>query len=783
MQRVDRHQRKWRVSQFSAVCCSLIFLAGCSTPAQLLGVGPGDAVDAARNADFVARYPNPSGGQAILTGALPRPEIFPGGDLSVGASGKSTASLPSGAAQNAGTAADSGDAGGIEVNFEAADIQTVAKSILSDTLGLNVVIDPRVQGTVTLVSASAIPRKDLFAAFESVMRMSNAAVIRDGNLVKIVPLPEAVGAGGKVTLRGGSDGFGVTIVPLRFTSAAAISKAAENFVVRPGALRADPVRNMIMVQGTAAERQSALDLITSFDVEWLRNQSVGIYPLKSTSPDTMIHELQRVFETAEGGQGQGLIAFQPIARMNAVMAVAHNRKYLDQATQWIRRLDRSDTSGTTIRIYRLEQGNALKIAKILNDIFVGKNGSASASDSAASQVSPGTNAAQSKLDALGGGANGSNNSNNNSSNNSSNSSGSNALSSNGGSGKNANSFDGFADSDKNADKKDSDTGSGGSLPKGVFQNVRITADTSNNSVVIYSNQEDYAVIERSLRELDRAQLQVEIEATIAEVTLTDDLQYGVQYYLGSTDVGAGGNNGSISLSNSSSSSTLSQTLPGLNVVLGSQSSPHVVISALSQLTSVKVLSAPSLVVTDNQPAFLQVGDSVPVETASTTVLSSSNTVTNSINYQDTGVILKVWPHIHGNGTVNLEIEQEVSGVVNSSSSSSNLNPTISQRRVHSTVLITSGQTVLLGGLMSEETDKTMTGIPVLRQIKGLGDLFGTTNGTKTRTEIIVFVRPRIIQNSADAQNVAEEFRAGLNTMHSTNSVISGRDATGPLITK
>jgi general secretion pathway protein D len=197
-----------------------------------------------------------------------------------------------------------------------------------------------------------------------------------------------------------------------------------------------------------------------------------------------------------------------------------------------------------------------------------------------------------------------------------------------------------------------------------------------------------------------------------------------------------------------------------------------------------VLSAPSLVVTDNQPAFLQVGDSVPVETASTTVLSSSNTVTNSINYQDTGVILKVWPHIHGHGTVNLEIEQEVSGVVNSSSSSSsNLNPTISQRRVHSTVLITSGQTVLLGGLMSEETDKTMTGIPVLRQIKGLGDLFGTTNGTKTRTEIIVFVRPRIIQNSADAQNVAEEFRAGLNTMHSTNSVISGRDATGPLITK
>jgi general secretion pathway protein D len=771
------------ISRGYAAAILLLFLSACSTPAQLAGVGPGDAVDAARNADFVARYPNPSGGQAILTGASPRPEIFPGGDLSLGASGKSTAALPSGSVQNAGAAADGGEGGGIEVNFEAADIQTVAKSILSDTLGLNVVIDPRVQGTVTLVSASAIPRKDLFAAFESVMRMSNAAVIRDGNLVKIVPLPEAVGAGGKVTLRGGGDaGFGVTIVPLRYTSAATIAKAAENFVVRPGALRADPVRNMIMVQGTAAERQSALDLITSFDVEWLRNQSVGIYPLKSTSPDTMIHELQRVFETAEGGQGQGLIAFQPIARMNAVMAVAHNRKYLDQATQWIRRLDRSDTSGTTIRIYRLEHGNALKIAKILNDIFVGKSGASIASDSAASQVSPGTNGAQSKLDALGAGANGSNNSANSSANSANGSNGSNALSSNSGSGgKNANSFDGFADSDKNADKKDSDLGSG-SLPRGVFQNVRITADTSNNSVVIYSNQDDYAVIERSLRELDRPQMQVEIEATIAEVTLTDALQYGVQYYLGSTDVHAGSNNGSISLSTSTASALLSQSLPGLNVLLGSQASPKVVLSALSTLTSVKVLSAPSLVVTDNQPAFLQVGDSVPVSTGSATVLSTSNTVVNTITMQDTGIILKVWPHIHANGTVELEIEQEVSGVVGGVSTT-NLNPTISQRRIHSTVAVTSGQTVLLGGLMSEEADKTQTGIPVLRQIQGLGDLFGTTNGTKTRTEIIIFVKPSIIQNAADAQNVAEEFRAGLNTMHSAHSVISGRDAAGPLVTK
>ena len=259
-------------------------------------------------------------------------------------------------------------------------------------------------------------------------------------------------------------------------------------------------------------------------------QSVGrIYPLKSTSPDTIIHELERVFETTDGGQGQGLINFQPITRMNAVMAVAHNRKFIDQATQWIKRLDRSDTSGTTIRIYHLEHGNAPKIAKILNDIFVGRNGG-TAADTAASQLAPGTNGTQSRLDAVSTAGSVSNNNN---------ASGANSQPStgvaSGSGGKTASSFDSFAGK-KGADA--ADTKDSASLPRGVFQNVRITADNSNNSVIIYSNQEDYRVIERSLRELDRPQMQVAIEATIAEVTLTDALQYGIrclfrQFRLGS----------------------------------------------------------------------------------------------------------------------------------------------------------------------------------------------------------------------------------------------------------
>ena len=186
----------------------------------------------------------------------------------------------------------------------------------------------------------------------------------------------------------------------------------------------------------------------------------------------------------------------------------------------------------------------------------------------------------------------------------------------------------------------------------------------------------------------------------------------------------------------------------------------------------------ALVVADNKAAYLQVGVSIPISTGSATVLSSSNTVVSTVSMQDTGIILKIWPRAHRNGIVDLEIEQEVSAVVGGTlGSGTNLNPTISERRIHSTVSANSGQTVLVGGLIKSENDnKTQTGIPILRQIMGLGDLFGTTDGAKERTEIIVFVTPWLIRNNLDAQNIAEAFRAGLSTMHRATPIVSGLDA-------
>jgi general secretion pathway protein D len=738
-----------------------LVLSGCVTStgmAPTASLAPDDTMASVRNADFSARFPLASEGDSGRSRESSKSLIFPGLDTEPEPQHGRDPDMQAASLQQA--AFVKGD--GVEMNFDGADVQTVAKSLLGDILQLNFVVDPRVQGNVTLTSAGPIPRKDVLPAFESVLRMSNAAIVHSGNLVKIVPIPET--AGGAVSVGAGEPGFGVSMVHLRYTSAATVAKTAESFLSRPGAIRVVQSRNLLLIQGTTEERQAALDAVATFDVEWLQNQSVGVYPLKSTSPETMIGELERIFETNEGGSGQGVVRFQPVSRMNAVMVVTKNPKLLTQTTQWITRLDRSDTTGTTLRTFRLKNGNATQVAKILNDIFGGQRSGATA-DGAAKQIAPGVDSAQSRLDSLDRGS----------------SSGSATQASGSGSDNHAANNPIAAAFSAFSDRKDGDSdatgsssaASGGNLQRGTFQNLRITADAVNNAVVVYSNQEDYRIVERALRDLDRPQMQVSIDATVAEVTLTDQLQYGVQAYFNSNQASVGLFGATQVAAQTAAQSALLQTVaPGLNLVLGSQAQPRVILNALSTITDVKVLSSPSIVAMDNQPALLQVGDEIPITTSSATVISNSAApIVNTIQMRDTGVILKVLPHVHSNGAIQLEIDQEISGVVNPDQQT--LTPTISQRRVHSTVSVISGQTVLLAGLISVNDQKTKSGVPGLQDIKFIGDLLGNTSNTKTKSEIIIFIKTRLIRNSGDAGAVTEEFRDRLHMMRSGRTVVNG----------
>jgi general secretion pathway protein D len=306
--------------------------------------------------------------------------------------------------------------------------------------------------------------------------------------------------------------------------------------------------------------------------------------------------------------------------------------------------------------------------------------------------------------------------------------------------------------------------------KPILEGVRITPDVVNNTLLIYADQENYRLIEDTLRQVDRPQLQVAIDATIAEVTLNDNLSYGVQAYLTSKNLGLRPDQGSALNTTSTSAPAaaaagtaanafLNRAFPGFNFLIGSESQPSMILDALHTVTDLTVLSNPSLVVIDNQVATLQVGDQVPVSTGSATVLTTNNTVVNTIDYRNTGIILRVAPRVNVNGNVRLDIEQEISNV--SPATANSLTPTVSQRKVKSSISVASGQTVLLAGLISENHQGNRDGIPGLDQIPNLGDIFSHTGRQTARTELIIFIRPQIIRDGTDAHYVAEELRSKL----------------------
>ena len=293
----------------------------------------------------------------------------------------------------------------------------------------------------------------------------------------------------------------------------------------------------------------------------------------------------------------------------------------------------------------------------------------------------------------------------------------------------------------------------------MLPGVRVTADVTNNSVLVYASQEAHRIVQQTLMQIDRPQMQVAIDATIAEVTLNDQLSYGVQFFLNSQNADLKPDKGSII--NSLGGAVIGQQLPGFNFLIGSAATPNLILDALHTITDVKVLSNPSLVVLDNQPAILQVGDQVPISTGSATVLTANNTVVSTIDYRNTGIILKVVPRINSGGNVVLDVEQEISNVVPGTQSVQNT-PTISQRRVKSSIAVQTGQTVLLAGLISETENLTRPGVPLLDELPAVGDFFAHKNKTVARTELIIFIRPQIIRDAVDANVVAEEMRTKMN---------------------
>ena len=260
---------------------------------------------------------------------------------------------------------------GYEINFENTPIPTVAKAILGDILGLGYTIDPRVQGTVSLSSGRAVPRKDLLFVLENALRMSGVALVRDAQGYRLIPTAEAVAAGSADWARDPSAGYGISVIPLQFVSAQTLIKLLDNYAAKPGTVRAEPSRNLIIIQGNSADRRAAIQTALSFDADWMLGQSVGIYPVSNSTPEPIIAELNRIIDAGQGGLSQDLVKLEPIGRQNAILVVTRKPELLKRVATWITRLDKSGGAGTDVKVYRMRYGDARQVAALLNDMFVG----------------------------------------------------------------------------------------------------------------------------------------------------------------------------------------------------------------------------------------------------------------------------------------------------------------------------------------------------------------------------------------------------------------------------
>ena len=684
-----------------------------------------------------------------------------------------------------------GGEGQITLNFESMPIQAAVQQILGGLLQENYTIAPTVTGNVTFSTARPITAEQAMPILEMLLGWTNNTLVRKEGRYEVVPIKDAIP--GNLTPRIApphlAQGYEVRAYPLRYISATEMQKLLKPYAKADAVVSADNARSMIVMAGTASELENYQRTIQVFDVDWLKGMSVGVYSLRNMEVGKIMPELDKIFGTAGESPLAGMFRFVPMETTNSVVVITPQRSYLEQAEQWLYRLDMGvGENGTQLYVYDVKNAKAADLSDHLNAIFTGRSGGSSSSSSG--NVAPGLKPVT--IGALGGSgsgmsgnsAGGLNSVNRNSAYNQ-NRTGSTATGGTGGTGASATSTTG--------------TGAAAGAGSKTETDIRITPIEENNQLLVMATPGEWDSILAAIRRLDIPQLQVQLEVKILEITLTGNLQFGLQWYLAGligTGTGSAQANGNYNYTYPPGSNAIPDftgnshdrhraSLGGTGNVGPTNDGGffysflnknfEVAINALQTNGQARTLSAPSMVVMNNQEAQINVGTQIPVVQTYYNGLTTTGTTgtgnslgssayggtTGSVQYLNTGVVLDVRPRVNPGGLVYLEVQQEVS---NPEAAPAGTNPPIDQRQLSTQVAVQSGRTVLLGGLIRDIGTVSDTGIPILSSIPVLGRLFGSTTHTSTRTELIVLITPQVINNAEDADRVTAEYQSRFQTL-------------------
>jgi general secretion pathway protein D len=503
-------------------------------------------------------------------------------------------------------------------------------------------------------------------------------------------------------------------------------------------LRTDPGRNLLVVAGTRSELDSIMDAVSVFDVDWMRGMSFGLFPIEAGDPEAIAQELDTVFANDQDGPTKGMVRFIPNRRLKAILAITPRAEYLKKVETWLHRIDMvSRETEKQVHVYHIQHRPAVELAQLLQRVYNHQEqtrvGSAGVRSPLATIAAPGAlpdavAPRPSVFQPVPGVP---------------------AIPA-------APAQAGAAPSAEPQPSQVSDVPARSVAPAvsdDRFAGIAIVPDETNNALVITATRKEYARMRRILERIDVQPNQVLLEATIAEVRLNDNLKFGLRWFF---QMG----NHQLRLTDSALGA-ITPTFPGFSHFFATPN-VQVVLNALSTITDVNVVSSPTLMVIDNKRATLQVGDEVPVPTQSAvSVLTPGAPIVNSIAFRNTGIILNITPRINDGGRVLLDIEQEVSDVVPTTTSTIDA-PTIQQRRIRTTVSVNDGEGIVLGGMIQDRATRTRNQVPLAGEIPLFGNLFKTKDDTISRTELLIAITPRVVKDSLQIRAITEEFRDKIN---------------------
>ena len=616
------------------------------------------------------------------------------------------------------------------LNFEGLDVREVAKVILGDYLKFSYTVDPAVAGTVTFRTVRPIPQSALLPTLEMLLRQNNAAVVKEAGIYKILPISKLRGS---ITPQLGNvdkpvqAGYAVWVVPLKFVSAREMVRLLQPFAAE-NTLMADDVRNLIIIAGGQREMQHLIDTIDLFDVDWLSGYSVGLFPIRSADVKAITGDLDKLFGSAAQSPLAGIVRVIPIERMNALLVVTTQPRYMEMAKTWIERLDQTGGTqgGTRLYVYQVHNGRAENLAQLIGDLFSSRR-----SSTTAPTLAPGARPSTIGTPPFG-----------------------------------------QAQTPPPTTTTTTMTPAPGAatftLPGGVgatANEVRVIADNDTNTLLILASPVDYEIVESALRRLDVVRRQVLVEVLLAEVTLSDDLSLGLNYFIhtrnnttGSLNLGQLPPNGPVL-----GTGNAVPAFSGLQLINFAGGDVRAVLNTLGSDGRTTVLATPNIMVLDNEKAEIKVGDRVSVQTQAQTGVTTTGVV-NSYQYLETGILLDVTPRINSGGMVTLDINQEVSQPT-APFIAGNPNPDVATRNAKTSVQVASGETVALGGLIRENKTRSTTGIPLLSKIPVVGALFGAQDFKRDRTELVLLITPKIVSDTTQAREVTRELADKLPSLH------------------